>query len=110
MRSENKEILTNHPMSGDFSTEEILLDDLDGISLQAVFTGSPVGQFTIQFSNQKEESRRVWTTIGDTSINISGEGSSGWSLEGVNHRLIRLTYMRESGDGTCTVIYNGKGQ
>lgn len=122
MRFTEKQILTNGDMSR--STVHSIGMHIDqGVnwSIQAVWTGSPVGNFIIQVSNDLvavnpdstgDPSINVvnWTTY--TGSTIAAGGSSGswmWLDKEAGYQWVRLFYTKTSGTGTVSATYNGKG-
>lgn len=74
------------------------------IYIQAVFTGSPVGTFTIQSSNDQTN----WDTISGSSVAISAAGSQSWNICNIGYPYLRVVYTRTSGSGSLTVTGFGK--
>jgi hypothetical protein len=91
------------------------------ITIQAVWSGAPVGDFKVQISNDIVEENTLrgadpasnvinWSDY-TGSIQAAG-GSSGnwmWLDKNIGYHWIRLVYTRTSGTGTLTATFNGKG-
>lgn len=112
MKIAHKELLIGADMSADFESEAILVDQIYGLSFQAVATGSPVGSFAIQLSNDltdKKADVTNWTTYAASAAAVSAAGNTFINYDGVHAKWARLIYTATSGTGTATVIYFGKG-
>lgn len=75
-------------------------------SMQAVFTGSPVGNIELQASNDNV----TYTTIADTPTAVAAAGNIMWNIENAGYKWVRVFYDATSGTGSLTVTYFGKGQ
>lgn len=103
--------LHSHPM--DWQT-------IRGGAIQAVWTGTPTGTFTVEGSLNylpnpdgspgTGTNAGVWTSLGASVSNPAGSAGNSIvdiSLTGVP--WVRLTYVNVSGTGTLTVYGAGKG-
>ena len=111
--------------AGDMSQATVVSNGVDmnqmfGGSVQAVFTGSPVGTFTIEISNDVQvvpaggganlaSGVTTWTTYTGSSQAISAAGDYCWILADSNYRFLRLKYTKTSGTGSVTATFSGKG-
>lgn len=79
-------------------------------SVQAVYTGSPVGTFKLQLSNDNApcSSAVNWTDYSSSSQAISAAGNYAWNVSFSNYHCVRLVYTRDSGSGTLTAIFGSK--
>jgi hypothetical protein len=112
MKIAHKELLTAEDMSVDFESEAILIDQIYGLSFQAVSTGAPVGSFAIQLSNDLTDRKDEvvnWTTYTASAAAVSAAGNTFINYDGVHAKWARLIYTATSGTGAATVIYFGKG-
>jgi hypothetical protein len=105
-------------MIANINSPGIDLQDIKGISLQAIYTGSPNGTLKVQVSNDivdvgssNDQASSVinWTDYPSSSVAISAAGSSIWNYDGFNYRWIRLVFTFSSGTGTLNVSFSGKG-
>ena len=63
-------------------------------------TGSPVGDFTIEVSNDDS----VWETVTDSTIAAGGgAGSHLWDIDNIRAKYVRLKYTSSSG-GTGALV------
>lgn len=93
------------------------LGHLEHYAIQVVFTGSPVGTFKLQISNDAGDSRHDgggsvtnWTDLSSSSVSISAAGDLMFVAQSAGYRWVRVVYTKTSGTGTITVVRaNGKG-
>lgn len=104
--------------SGDMSTTEVdsIPVDMNQIlnaSIQAVYTGSPVGTLKLQFSDSLtlpcNSSSIVWNDYTGSSQSITVAGRFAYNLLDAGYRCLRLVYVRTSGTGTLNATFSGKG-
>jgi len=74
-------------------------------SVQAVYTGSPVGTLSIQGSNDNV----TYTSLAGLDVNITSAGNTLYNLSGQNYLHYKLLYTKSSGTGSLTVIDTIKG-
>lgn len=119
MRQPNAPIMVNVSMAADAVSEPILMKQGYICAIQAVWSGSPVGDFTIETSCDAGAIDPVTgDAIGITnwvfyhgSTQAAG-GSTGvftWRLNSVPEDWVRLKYTRTSGSGTVNARFNAKG-
>jgi hypothetical protein len=88
------------------------LDEGVTFSVQASFTGSPVGTMQLQFSNDvlasSAQSPTNWTPIPKTIASINGAGTYGVNYDLPGFTWIQLTYTPISGSGTMYANLNTK--
>lgn len=112
MKFANEKIISQADMSTSFLSKAILLDQIYGFSFQAVFTGSPVGSFKLQASNddvKNESDVTNWTDVADSSAAVSAAGDLTYNYEGCFFKWVRIVYTAGSGSGSCNVVYASKG-
>lgn len=69
----------------------------EGLSFQAVWTGTPTGTLKLQVSNDNT----TYTDLPGTSQATGGAaGNFLWNLAGIYFQFIRLVYVRTGGVGT----------
>lgn len=96
------------------------MQQMFGGSIQAVFTGSPVGTLTLEVSNDivyqipggganLAAGVTTWTTYTGSSQAISAAGDFTYILADSNFRFLRLKYTKSSGTGSITATFSGKG-
>lgn len=113
------QIVTNGDMSqATVVSSGIDLRHIEVGSVQAEWTGAPVGDFTIEISNDivavglTNPSQFVtnWTTYtGSTQAAGGGSGNWVWDIANIGYRWIRLKYTKTSGTGTVNAVWCGKG-
>lgn len=91
----------------------IWLGHISDFSIQLVFTGSPVGTFKLQASNDQgneDKGNGGWSDSGvtnwtdlDSAQAISAAGNLMYNYRGAGFRWVRLVYTKDSGTGTITV-------
>lgn len=74
-------------------------------SVQAVFTGAPVGSISLSASNDNI----TFTTIAGTTTAISAASNIMWNVENAGYKYVRVEYVKTSGTGALTCKYFGKG-
>ncbi len=96
----------------------IHVESMTGFSIMAKWTGSPVGDFTLEASNNaftdnvnnNENPDALWVTI--TGSDVAAGGTSGnqiWNVSDVYYKAVRVVYTRTSGTGTYTAAIWAKG-
>jgi len=112
MRFANERAVTNADMSSSFVSPPLMLDQVFGYSFQAVFTGSPVGTFKIQCSNDDVKlASQVsnWSDIGSSSKSIVSAGDIFWNIDNAFYKWTRIVYTAAAGSGNCNVTFVCKG-
>lgn len=112
MKFANEKIISQADMSASFNSKAILLDQIYGFSFQAVFTGSPVGSFKLQASNddvKNESDVSNWTDVADSTAAVNAAGDLTYNYEGCFFKWVRIVYTFSSGSGSCNVVYASKG-
>lgn len=89
-------------MSANITGSAFTMINQDGVGIQAVYTGSPVGEMRLQSSNNGTN----WDDMAGTAIAVSAAGSSSWTVALFKHRYIRLYYSFTSGTGTLNASIN----
>lgn len=89
-------------------------------SIQAVFTGAPVGTLKLQISNDFVATPTAgganlasavthWTDYTGSSYSVSAAGDFAWNVFDVGYRWVRMVYTKTSGTGSLTATFCGKG-
>lgn len=100
-------------LSADAASSAIFVGQDLGLSIQAVWTGSPVGSFKIQVSNDQGPAENSimtgavanWSDY--TGSAVSAGGTSGnwmWDLPLTGVRWVRLVFTSTSGTGSLTSV------
>lgn len=122
MRTSNDSLdLDGTNMAVDITSDPVWLQNIVNYNLQLVFTGSPVGSFKLQISNDLGNPQAVeqqnqdfqivnWTDMKDSNQAISAAGNHSYEVQNAGHRWVRLIYTATSGSGTLTSSrFNAKG-
>lgn len=114
-------IFDSADMSASLQSEPIYLGHIMHYSIQLKYTGSPVGTFKLQVSNDLGEvdaqtrlvqgrAVQTWTDVADSSVAVSGAGDAMWTVENIGYRWARVIYTASSGTGAIvSARANGKG-
>lgn len=117
-------ILTNGDMSSDLESIGIDLNQIVACSIQAVFTGSPVGILKLQVSNEilppaASNSNPIssnpaanvvnWTDVTASMVAVASDGNFVWDLPQMGFKWIRLVYTHTSGSGSLSASFSAKG-
>ena len=99
----------------------IWLGHICNLSVQLVWTGSPVGSFKLQASNDAgspnagndpllAQNVTNWTDIDGSAVSVSVAGNIMWNYQNCGYNFIRVVWTRTSGTGSLTVArINTKG-
>jgi hypothetical protein len=96
-------------------TQSLVSDAVDlrestGFSVQLVYTGSPVGTFTLEASNDKlNATPTTWVTVDNSSTAIAASGNFMINMEKSYFGWVRVKYTFTSGTGTIAVKIIAKG-
>ena len=105
-------------MSADYAGPAMGMDNMDGYSVCAVWSGaSPAGTFKLQACNnpftnnvnQTPDPAAVWVDIPGSDFTVTGDGDYFWNVSDVYYRAYRLVYTRVSGSATATAYLFAKG-
>jgi hypothetical protein len=109
--SSNVQIITNGDMTTTINSSVTNLDEIVSYSVQAIFTGSPLGTLQLQGSNDVPiiDSAVVnWTIITPSISAVSGAGSYLINVEFPAYSWVRLQYVPTSGSGTLNARIDTK--
>ncbi len=125
MRFGSANLVTNGSMSGNVTSNGIDLQQEWIYSIQALWSGSGIGELKLQVSNDNpspplsgpagtDPAAKVvnWTTYsGSASSTSATSGSSNfmWNVVYPGYRWVRVVYTATSGSGALTCQYFGKG-
>lgn len=120
MQFSNADIITNRDMSGNILSVPVINNQLFGATLQAIWTGMPVGTLLLQFSNFRTNNvygigipEDTWITVSDASVAINitdsdGDQAFGWFDTPGTVRWWRIQYIATSGSGNLNAQYSAK--
>lgn len=118
MRTSNDQLnFTNSGvMNTTITSQAILLDQMFGYSPQVTWTGSPVGNLSLQYSDDygpgiQNDGKNVvnWTTDTTSTQPVAGINSFVWNTQYAMYRWVRVIYVPTSGSGNATGRINCKG-
>lgn len=125
MKKEAVPLAVNQDMSTSSKTIGLDLNQEFGYSIQAVWTGAPVGTFTVEVSNDivpvaPATSNPVgpnpaanvvnWSTYTNSEVTTDGaNGNWTWISQLIPYRWARLSYASTSGTGSLNVVMYAKG-
>lgn len=112
VHSINQQIVTNGDMSANVNSSPTNIDEVVSYSIQAVFTGTPVGILQLQGSNDNVNIGGTgptnWTVITDSISGITAAGTYLVNVELPTYSWVRLQYVRTSSVGTINARINAK--
>lgn len=104
----NRPLVENQSMASSFDSPSTDLSTVQGFSIQAKHTGSPVGVLKLQISDN--ETLLGWDDYPNSEMDVpSSNGVYTWNVSEVHFDSVRLVYTATSGSGTLTAYINGKG-
>lgn len=114
MREQNDAIWSSQALSNTtVYTEAVPLTHIIGFAIQVVWTGTPVGDFSLECSCDDPQGVEVpthWDAIADTTVAAGGGvGSFTYNVREVFYKWVRLKYVGSSSTGTATARINIKG-
>lgn len=101
-------------MGSSFTTDPIYLGHIVNFSIQVIFTGTPTGNFVLQYSNDEGYSDKVlnkfssegvvnWTTDSDSAATVTAAGDVLWDVQNVGARWVRVQWTQTAGTGSVMV-------
>lgn len=124
MRFAPVQIIANASMTSTVNSEGIDLNQTVLYSIQASWTGTPVGTLKLQISDDivpvaASSTNPVGTNPAGNVINwsdytgspslVNGPGNFVWNVSDVGYRWVRLVYTPSSSTGTLNATFSGKG-
>lgn len=112
MKFANEKILEAKSMTLSFQSIPVQLDQIYGFNLHAIFTGSPIGTFKLQASNDDvplASQISNWIDISGSSQAIIASGSVMWNYNGAFYRWVKVVYTAAGGSGSCDINLMSKG-
>src|SRR4051812_22799177 len=86
-------ILSAGDMSGDLISDSIDVQGVSNYSIQAVYSGSPVGTMKLKISMDGI----IYTDYTGSSVSISASGDTFYKINRNGERYVQLTYTFSSG-------------
>lgn len=119
MRFTEVKILTNADMSqASIHSNGVQLQQGVNLSIQAVWTGAPVGTLIVQVSDDivapspgADPAANVvnWSKYTGSDATVNGAGDIMWVDRNSGYQWIRILYAKISGTGTLNATFSGKG-
>jgi hypothetical protein len=101
-----KKIITDGDMSSDVTSQVMHLRIFDNIGLQVGWSGSPVGTFTVEASNNDTDYAEL---VMDAMTTANSPNPFLISINQFPYRTLRLKYTATSGSGTLNAWGSAKG-
>lgn len=109
MKIEHLQLVTTPiDLSANWESRPILLANAKAWSAQLFFTGSPIGAFKIQVSNDTVRYQDVaegaslvtgWTDYSGSSASVSDAGDIHYNIRDAGYRWGKIVYTRSGGSG-----------
>lgn len=94
-------------LAANYDSEPVKLSNATGYSVQLAWTGTPVGDFTLQASN---DGGSTWSTITGTTVAAGGvAGSHVYNTGDAYYWEVRVHYESGSSSGTLSGWFAKKG-
>ena len=118
LRASNYSVMSGGNMSGSLTSSPISLSQNTMVSIQAVFTGTPVGTLVLMVSDDPGiinsdgtvSGLLNWSTYNGSSAVVNAPGNQSWDVWSTGARWMEVVYTPTSGSGTMSVMVNSKGQ
>lgn len=118
MRDPNGPIMTNVSLAATVASNPVIMEQEVMCAIQAVWTGTPVGDFTVETCDDVGNPLPDGTVTGLTNWDtytgstLAAGGSTGvftWRIHSLPDRWVRLKYTATSSTGTINARFNAKG-
>jgi hypothetical protein len=112
MKFAQDNIVAAGDMSADVESSPILLDQIYGFAMQAVYTGAPDGVLKIQVScdiTSFADKVVNWDDLASSSVIISAAGITTYNVDAQFYKWVKIVYTFSAGTGVLNVAYNSKG-
>lgn len=106
MHAINSQTIVNGNMSGNITSNVLNIDEVTSYSIQATWTGVPVGTVKAQGSNNI--GLLGWTDITESISAVSGPGTYILNVERPSYSFVQFVYTFTSGTGTMNAVLNAK--
>lgn len=102
--AETRRLDSAQSLGASFSTAPKTMDaKVSGYSVQLIYTGAPVGTFSLECSNDGAN----WDTVPDTTVAISAAGTTLYNVAAVFYKFARIKFVRTSGTGSMDAYFFG---
>ena len=99
-------IVVNGDMSTTITSSDTTIKYTDNVGIQAVFTGTPTGTFSVQVSNDQVNWDSI--TFSSAPVAVGAAGSVYMDVNQMSAPYIRLVYTPVSGNGTLNATITAK--
>jgi hypothetical protein len=99
-------------LASSWESKAINLASIMNYSIQLKWTGTPVGQYKLQCSNDPNDSNRgdnywaskvaTWTDIEGSEQLVNMDGNHTWQVRSAGYMWVRVVWLPTSGSGTLT--------
>lgn len=101
----NSALLINGDMSSSLVSYIMNMDKINFVSIQAVFTGTPVGVLKIKIQTGLSSTYSDYT--GSSQI-VNGAGDVTWTISDISFTNLQVAYTYASGSGVLNIFSSGK--
>lgn len=112
MKFAQDNIIVAGDMSADIESSPILLDQIFGFAMQAVYSGAPDGVLKIQVScdiTNYADQIVNWDDLASSSVTITSDGITTYNVDAQYYKWVKIVYIFSTGTGVLNVTYNSKG-
>lgn len=102
-----KRLITNGDMSGNLTSESFCLDNMEHISVNCNYVGTPTGNLVYEISSDMSDPTN-WQTLATVAV-AGAAGGQIWLDRNAPYKYMRITYAFTSGVGTLNVNIIAKG-
>lgn len=107
-------IASPQSMGSSFVLEPIYLGNIVNYSIQLVFTGTPVGTFKLQCSNDlgkstlpgkvaQSDTVTHWTDVGGSDVAVTTASNHAYNVQNCGYLWVRVVYTATSSTGSLTI-------
>lgn len=117
MRLTTTSLIVNSPvtLSANWISSPIWAGHAVHFSIYLSFTGVPEGVFSLEYSNDANDSTNTSLPVNFARVEgsqqaVTTAGTHGWSVQNAGYRWLRVKFTYTTGTGSLTVAnYNSKG-
>ncbi len=93
-------------LGSSFNSPAVFVDADERFSMHLVYSGTPVGSFVLQFSNDNLTWATANGSTGDTTESITTAGDTLYVVSDNGVRWVRVAYTRTSGTGSVLGLFH----
>jgi len=106
MRSVAYILTQSGDMSANFTSPNIIIDQVGCLSIHCIWTGSPVGNLIVQANNIVQD---IYADIPPSLISINGSGQVVYNVYDFGYQNAQIYYQAISGTGNLYISVGKKG-